>query len=342
LLAGRPLRWLPEAGATLVVAAALTLAMRPYFQTVRGPANPYVAALQRLTGLHVDGTRLYAERSLYWVIWYLGLPALLLGVAGLAVVTRRCLRALLRWRDDTGVARAWALPAAVALWGFLTVLWLPASLPDQPWVSRRLVPVVLPGLIVAAVWVSAWLITRAQGRGASVIAVGGAAACFVAALALPPAAITFEIGPLHATTPGVRLALTGLAFRPTGAGEYAADLRVCSAVGSHSTVLLLDPAAARGFGPVVRGLCGVPTGIMVGANAAQVQAVVAGIERAGRRPVLLATQAAELLPYQSHPQQVLNLTTQQDTHLLAQPPTSTWPATYTLWMTAPASPPGSS
>jgi hypothetical protein len=343
LLAARPLRWLPEAGAAAVVALAVMFAVRPSFQTVRGPASRYVAELQRLTGLRVDPTRLYAERSLYWVVWYLGLPALLLGVIGLAIVTRRCLRALLRWRDDSGVARAWALPAAVILWGFLTVLWHPATLPDHPWASRRLVPVVLPGLIVAAVWVSSWLITRAQARGAGAVAVGTATACFVAALTLPPAAITFEIAPLlHATTPGVRLALTGLAFRRTGAGEYTADLQLCGAIGQRSAVLLLDQPAAREFGPVIRGLCGVPAGLMPHANAAQVQGVIAGIERAGRRPVLLATQARELLPYQAHPQQIMNLLTQQDTHVLIQPPTSTWPVNYTLWMSAPAATAGGS
>ena len=41
-------------------------------------------------------------------------------------------------------------------------------MPDQPWASRRLVPVVLPGLILCAMWAAAWLpgwrASAARGR----------------------------------------------------------------------------------------------------------------------------------------------------------------------------------
>ena len=136
LLRARPLRWLPEAGAVIVVAVAAGLLIRPYLQRVEGAANPYVAALQRISQLPVDPRRLYAEDSLYWVVWYLGVPALLLGVAGLALLTRRCLRALITWQDPTGMARAWALPLMIIGWGAVAVLWLPHTMPDQPWASR--------------------------------------------------------------------------------------------------------------------------------------------------------------------------------------------------------------
>lgn len=335
-LARRPLRWLPEAAAVIVVAVAVGFAVRPYVQTVRGAPNPYVGALQRLAGLPVDPGRLYSEKSLYWVIWYLGVPVLLLGVIGLAMLTRQCLRALLEWRDPSRVARAWALPAAVFLWGFLAVLWLPGTVPDQPWASRRLVPVLLPGLVVLAVWMAAWIIIRAQRRGAGIVAVAGAAACFVAALALPPAAITFEIGPWHASTQSVRLALTGIAFRSTAAGEYATDLALCSTIGNRSAVVLLDEQAARAFGPVIRGLCGIPAGAVTDGSQPHVQAVIGGIERSGRRAVLLASRPTELVPYQTRPQRIVNLTTQEDAHVLTEPPTSTWPVNYTLWMAVPA------
>jgi hypothetical protein len=65
-----------------------------------------------------------------------------------------------------------------------------------------------------------------------------------------------------------------------------------------------------------------------------VAAVIGGIERAGRHPVLLATKAQELAAYGA-PQQIVNLATQQDEHLLTKPPTSTWPVRYTLWMSQP-------
>lgn len=335
LLGGRPLRWLPEVGAILVVAAAIGLAIRPNVQKVHGPANAYIAALQRLQDLPIDPGRLYAENTLYWVIWYLGVPALLLGFVGLAMVTRLCLRALITWRDPTGVARAWAVPVAIIGWGVFAVLWQPFTVPDQPWASRQLVPVVLPGLIVLAVWVAAWMIDLAHARGARTGAVATATACFVIAMAVPAAAITFGIALSQPADPATRLALSGLAFRTTGAGEVAAVEQLCGALPSHSSVVILDEAAARAFAQVVRGNCGLPTAIITNAAPGEVGTIIGGIERAGRHPVLLATRAAELTPYGAAPREIVNLSTQQDAHLLTRPPTSTWPVQYTLWMSQP-------
>src|SRR5260370_7435272 len=99
--------------------------MGPEGERPHGPASPYIAALQRLEGLPVDPGRLYAENSLYWVIWYLGVPALLLGLIGLALVTRLCLRALIPWRDPTGLAPASVLPPPIIAWALFPVLWPP-------------------------------------------------------------------------------------------------------------------------------------------------------------------------------------------------------------------------
>ena len=335
LLDARPLRWLPEAGAVLVLLAGIGLAIRPYVQQVRGPASPYVAALQRLEGLPVDPGRVYAESSLYWVIWYLGVPALLLGLIGLAMVTRMCVRALITWRDPVGAARSWALPVAIIGWGLFAVLWQPGTVPDQPWASRQLVPVVLPGLIVLAVWVAAWLIGRAHARDAGRVAVALATGCFVVALGVPPAAITFGIALSRPANPATRLALSGLAFRTTGAGEVGAVAQLCGALPPHSSVLLLDKVAARSFAEVIRGTCDVPTGIVAGASPGSVSAIIGGIERAGRHPALLATKPLELAPYGASSRQIVNLFTQQDEHLLTRPPTSTWPVHYALWMSEP-------
>jgi hypothetical protein len=335
LLAARPLRWLPEAGAALVILAGVGLAIRPYLQKVHGPASPYIAALQRLEGLPVDPGRLYAENTLYWVIWYLGVPALLLGLIGLAMVTRTCLRALITWKDPTGAARSWVLPVAIIGWGLFAVLWQPATVPDQPWASRQLVPVVLPGLIVLAVWVAAWMIGRAHAREAGRTAVVLATACFVIAMGVPPAAITFGIALSQPASPATRLALSGVAFRTTGAGENSAVQQLCGALPPHSSVVLLDQVAARAFAEVIRGTCGVPAGIVLGGATGNVAAVIGGIERAGRHPALLATKAAELNPYGASAREILNLATEQDEHLLTRPPTSTWPVRYTLWLSQP-------
>ncbi len=269
------------------------------------------------------------------MIWYLGVPALLLGLAGLAMVTRTCLRALITWKDPAGTAQSWVLPAAIVGWGLFAVLWQPGTVPDQPWASRKLVPVVLPGLIVLAVWVAAWMIERAHAREAGRTAVALATACFVVAMALPPAAITFGIALSRPANPATRLALSGLAFRTTGAGQVSAVEQLCGAIPPNSSVVLLDKVAARAFAEVIRGTCGVPAGIVVGGAPGNVAAVIGGIERAGRHPALLATKAAELTPYGAQPRLIVNLATQQDEHLLIRPPTSTWPVRYTLWLSQP-------
>src|SRR6266516_5846106 len=335
VLAARPLRWLPEAGAVIVVAAAAAFVIRPYLQTVEGVANPYIVALQRISHLAANPRRLYAEDSLYWVIWYLGAPALVLGVAGLALLTRRCLRALITWRDPTGSARAWALPLMIIGWGAITVLWRPSTTPDQPWASRQLVPVLIPGLIVAAIWVCAVLALRARERGAGMVAVSAAVACFVAALAVPPVITTFGIGGKRVVSPASYPASSAPAFQRTGVGQLDAITSLCGAIPGGSPVLLLDGVAARRFTQVIRGMCGIPAGVMAGAAPAQVAEVMRQIMRTGHQAVLLATRPAELTPYGGTPSQVVDLTTIQDAHVLIQPPASGWPVRYVLWMSGP-------
>ena len=56
-----------------------------------------------------------------------------------------------------GQAPSWTLPLMVFAWIIVTML-RPAITPDHPWASRRLVPGVLPGFILLAIWASAWLV----------------------------------------------------------------------------------------------------------------------------------------------------------------------------------------
>ena len=70
---------------------------------------------------------------------------------------------------------------------------------------------------------------------------------------------------------------------------------------------------------------------------ATVGAVVTGIDSAGRRPVLLAEQQAELADYGGTASEVVNLLTTQEAHNLTAPPTRTWLIHYTVWMSQPAS-----
>ena len=340
VLARRPVRWLPDLCAILAVAAIIGLAIRPYLQTVRGPATggtaAFVASLQRLEHLPVAPGRLYAEDTLYWVIWYVGLPAVLLGGFGLALLVRRCLRALFAWHDPSGATRVWALPLAVICCGSAAVLWQPETVPDQPWASRRLVPLVLPGLILCATWASAWLRGRGRARGAGKTAASVVAAFCVAALLVPTLATTLGLSANHHGKSGaLGVTAEGLAFKRTGPGEVGAVARMCGSLGPSASVVIVAPLVAQQFTQTIRGMCGVPTASMIGQPAGAVQSVLASIEHAGRRPVLLGTRPSQLYAYGGGtPVRVLDLSTSQDPHTLTQPPSTLSPADFLIWMSS--------
>jgi len=329
LLATKTAHYLPTAAAALTVLIFVAFAVRPLVQTVAGETNAtsiaYVAELQKLAGLPVNGRRQYYEDSLYWVIWYLGVPAVLLGAFGLAVLARRCTRALLSWQDSTAAARIWALPLMMAIWTIVTVLYRPAVAPDQPWASRRLVPFVLPGLILGGIWAANWLKAQATQLGRTRATAITIASCCAASLLIPTALTTLDLGVTQAG--GVNA--HGMAFRKIGTGEITAVSRLCQDIGPGTSVVILDSLTADRFAQVVRGMCGLPTAVLVHPSA--LGPVLQGIEQNGRRPVLLAENKAEL-PSSPAPRQVVNLLTTQEAHNLTAPPTRTWLIHYTVWM----------
>ena len=304
--------WVPVAAAALTVAVFVGFAARPLAQKAAGPYN---------------------QNSLYWAVWYIGLPAVLLGVFGLAFLVQRGSRALLTWTDPAAEARAWALPLLIALWVTVTVLWRPAITPDQPWASRRLVPFVLPGLILAAVWASAWLreLAGVGQRGRARVTSAVVAACCAASLLIPATLTNLDLG---STGPGRHLSARGMAFRPVGAGQLAAVNGLCAAIGPDASVVILDPLTAGQFAQVTRGMCDTPTAVMDHPTPATVGTVVSGIERIGRHAVLLAQDQSELVPYGGVAQQVVDLVTTQDARTLT-PSARPWPIRYTVWMSQP-------
>ncbi len=337
----RPIRWLPDAAGVLVLAALIAFAARPYFQTVRGHVShavlDQVALLQRAGHLPVDPTRTYAEDTLYWIVWYVGAPAVLLGGFGAALLVRRCLRALLAWRDPAGTARNWALPLAIICGGSAAVLWLPSILPDQPWASRRLVLAAIPGLIICAAWAAAWLGGRARERGAGPVTAAVVGLFCVAALLVPTATTTFGLGLTHSgRSGGLRPTADGMAFQQTGADETVAISRLCGSIGL-SSVVIVDRRIAAQFTQVIRGMCGLPVGWVLGQPATTVDSVLSGITSAGRRPVLLAARPGQLAAFGGRPVRVLDLTTTQDPQTLTQPPTTPRRVHYVIWMSAPGS-----
>lgn len=346
---GECLQWLAFA---LPFALLIGFAVRPYLQVTRGQTDPavirYVAGLQRLEHLPVDGRRQYYESSLNWVLWYLGVPALLLAVAGAAVLGRRMVRAGLAWGDSLLAARMWGLTYLIIAWSAVTVLWDPAVVAAQPGASRRLVPVVLPGLILLGLWASTRLKARAAELGARRATAAIAATCCVLAMAIP--AFVTSVNPGLAPRPSVsaqssglsklisRLRFRGVAVSTTYGGSLAAVSRLCAAIGPSASVVFVDAVTAQELSQVVRSMCGQPAASVAGASTSTIEQVVTFIEQAGRRPVLLGAARSRLTLFGIVPREVLSLHTSSDPAVLTGPPATTWPVTYTVWISSPLGP----
>jgi hypothetical protein len=339
-----PLRWLPEAGAALVVAVLLWFVIRPYVEKVHGHPSPAVydmiRSLQRLQGLPIDPTRTYAEQTLYWVIWYIGLPTVLLGGFGLALVVRRCLRALLTWQDPGGVWRAWGLPLAMICAGSVVVLWAPHIVPDQPWASRRLIFIAIPGFILLGLWAADWLARRARDRGAQPTTAALVGAFCAAAMLVPTVTTTFGLGFSHVSrTSGLKPVAQGLALTRTSAGEGAAVRQLCGSLPNNATVVILDTSTALQFSQVIRGMCGLPVAFVPGSPASHIQAVIGSISAAGHRPILMAASGREVLGFGGTPVLILDLATTEEPRDLIRIPTALQAVRYQVWIAAPV--PGS-
>ncbi len=333
-----PVRWIPGFASFLVIVALGGLAARPYLQKVHGvlghAETDFITALQRTAGLKIDPTRLYSEDTLYWLIWYAGIATVLLGAFGAAILLRRTLKALLTWHDVSGARLVWALPVAVLLGGMAAVLWQPFTVPDQPWASRRLVPVAIPGMILFATWAAAWLTRRARDRGAGPVTAGFVGTFCVGAMLLPAVTTSFGLGLTHSGVGGgLRPSAGGIAQHRVGVGELTAVRGLCSAIGRSSSVVILDERVAAGFTQVIRGMCGVPVAWMSSrSSSSAVDAVLVAIDKAGRHPVVLGAKPDEVAGFGGSPTLVLNLRTTQESHELTQAAGAPLPAKYTIWM----------
>jgi hypothetical protein len=230
---------------------------------------------------------------------------------GAALLVRRLLR---RGSPE------WLLPYSVIVFTTVMTLVRPGITPDQPWASRRLASVVVPGLLLFALWALAWATRRIRRLGY------GRVSTFFFGFA----------GSLVLTVPIVWTS-GGLMFSPVEQGEVRAVNDLCQELGQGSSVLIVERVTADRFSPVVRNMCGLPTARMDGASSADVQRIAAGIVRAGRRPIMLGANAGDVSGY-GIPHQVVNVRTRQDGHALQTRPKGTWSLTIPVWMAEPSVP----
>lgn len=302
---------LADAAAVLPFVMIALFAVRPYVQT----------DYQRLSD---------APLSLHWVYWYAGGPVIVAATVAAALLIRRCLR---------GQSPDWLAPLLVFMWTTAVFLYQPGITPDQPWGSRRLAPAVLPGLFLLATWLAAEVTRRVRARGAGRAGAWGAAvlaACCALAITIPPAITTFNLR----YAGGLRLTAGGWAADRMYAGEESAVRQMCAALPPDASVLFVDTWDSDGLSQAVRGICGVPTASLMpvspssdNPSPADVRAVIDRIERAGRRPVLLAQSRAQLNPYPNGTvRKIMDLTTVEDQHAMDRPPTGSAPMHWNVWM----------
>ncbi|MGH3261586.1 MAG: hypothetical protein ACRDNS_06290, partial [Trebonia sp.] len=318
-LLGSPRPWLVRAVTALPFLVVAVFIVRPYVER-----NWH--ALQ------------YAPLSLHWIYWYTGFAAIAFAVIASAMLGRRCVK---------GEAPLWVLPLLTFAWAIVWFLLRPAITPHQPYASRRLVPAVLPGLILLAVWLCAWLARKSRAvhlvsvpdylkRSPRAVVI----ACCAGAIFLPPMVGNF----------GLSLSGSdGLALQRAYVGEIAAVERICQAIPSNSSVLIADFMLNYQWAQDIRGTCDVPVaGVETevpnannppGSNIAPatVLADVRAIQKAGRHPIVLAATAEELANLGPGPVTlVMAQNTSIDGHQIFGTPRNTLPQRFTVYSWEPA------
>ncbi len=261
-------RLLPAAA---VAAAAVTVAIFLFAWVVRPQGDPVRAdrppegeaamrTIQLREGLKSDPERTYAEGSVLRLAWYMGDAAVALGGAGLAVVAYRVVRG--RATDTELGLVAVAVPATVLF------VYRPGIYSDQPWMMRRYLPHVIPGLLLFGGLAAASLGRvlsrwRPVGRRPQLAT---AAVTLAASVAL--VAGTFDVSwPLREVR--------------TDAGGRAGIERLCAAMGPDAVAVLGNDISLTHL-PAVRGFCDIPAARPAQEGPLPLADLVPRVERSGR------------------------------------------------------------
>jgi len=329
--------WLPGTVPAAAFAMVLAFGVRPHFQHTWG-VKP--------SGMHI---RNFAELSLHWVDWYLGLPVIFAATVGAGLLARRCVQ---------GRAGEWALPLMVLSWSAVLFLYRPGITPGQPWASRRMVPEVVPAFVLLAVWAIArgtvWIGAAHAGRLGTAARVAARrrpeliVACALA-VTLPAVVANWGLG-VSSVSKGILLTADGLAVKRDYQGELPAMRKLCAAIPANAAAIFITGEGQQ-LMQNVRTMCGVPAAqvvawnsqgqqVLPGARLADVvKSVVANAERAGRVPVLLAENESGLQPYRETGvvQHVFRLKTMSDPVVLFGVPKSLDSLLLDIWMWYPSS-----
>jgi hypothetical protein len=260
-----PVRRIAAGAAGLVAVAGFgAWAFRPRLQHLRGPDRAIVG-LQQVEHVAVDATRLYWERSLSWMAWYLGPLTLAVAIVGAALLVR----ALLLGQLTRVIA-----PLAVILPGSALYLYRASAVPDHVWVTRRFLLGAFPLILLLALGLASAVASMEvqSNRGRRARAVGRVAAVVVAV-----AAVAY---PIHTLLPVRAMA--------EEAGYFAVVTDACAAVGPRAAVVVVEWAPTDQiddwFPQALRSWCGADVAVSRGAiDARDLQQLDMQWTRLGRR-----------------------------------------------------------
>lgn len=144
-------RWRAGVAAVLVLVMGVFFVAQPlWFEGEAERPNGFVYQVQEENGDKKED-RSYAELAPQWVSWYIGPVLASLGVIGLAYGMYRSMR-------DKNILLLCAL--FVVLSAALVYFLRPSITPDQVWAARRMLPIVIPGVVIFGVYAFAELASR--------------------------------------------------------------------------------------------------------------------------------------------------------------------------------------
>lgn len=138
--------WRGYIAAILVIVGFLLLMARPLaVKSIFARTTNAVGAtnvIQSQEGRVLE-PRTYAEGTMDWISWYIGLPMLTLGIVGLSIAAYRTMK-----------DKQLLLMPGLLVVGLTSLMYIlnPRITPDHIWAARRFVPVILPGLVVFGVY----------------------------------------------------------------------------------------------------------------------------------------------------------------------------------------------
>jgi len=294
-------------GRAVAIVFALTMAVlvsRPWWlveRNLRAGSSVVsdMAHLQASLGLPVDPQRSYDELSLSWIAWYFGWTVVVLGIVGLVLMARRAIAD----RDP----RLGAFTAFVMV-GSMYYLIRVNITPDQIWAVRRLVPLTIPGFLIASAWVL------------SLVRIGTRPARAVLVAALTVAVAVFPV-----------LTWNGLAGRVELRGRYEQAMSACTALdhaGVHHVVWI--HSSPFHYLATLRVICDVDVVEFV---SPPTEAQLAEVRAAwGAAPVAVMTFDVGMVPWTTPPAAPVETTvsTEMARRLTGRPTSVVW-TTSALW-----------